>query len=219
MLLTEKSPISPESTVSAEEAAARINEALEASDFEMAYSWLEELTQRSPDSAQVHTTAGLVALQLDRQDKAIKHFARALKLSPDDYVTNYNMALSEMRQERYDMALERFRHLRQLTGANADVLNDIGVVWLQKNRLSRALASFSRAMKLNPDHSMARNNAMELCLNNQLIDRALKLLERQERSPRLSLQARVEIDCWLQVLRDPNPSTDRSTLSDVAREN
>ena len=203
MLLTEKPPISPEATIPAEEAAVRINEALEASDFETAYRWLQELTRITPESAQVYTTAGLVALQLDRQGEATMHFARALKMSPDDYVTNYNMALTEMRHERYDLALERLHHLRRLNASNADVLNDIGVVWLQKNRPSRALASFSRAMKLDPDHSMARNNAMELCLTNGLTGRADKLLESQRQNPRLSPIAQVEIHRWQEILKDP----------------
>jgi len=203
MLLTENPPTSPGTTVSAEETAARINEALKASDFETAYHWLLKLTQITPESAQIHTTAGLVALQLDRQDDATLHFTRALKLSPDDYVTNYNMALTEMQHERYDPALERLRHLRRLDASNVDILNDIGVVWLQKNRPSRALASFSRAMKLDPDHSMARNNAMELCLTNGLSNHADKLLERQAESVYLSPRALAEIHRWIQILEDP----------------
>lgn len=219
MLSTEEESTVPEITDSGEETAARINEALEASDFETAYRWLGELTQIEPVSPQVHTTAALVALQLNRQGEATLHFARALTLSPDDYVTNYNMAITEMQHQRFDLALRRLRHLRKLDGTNADVLNDMGVVWLQKNSPSRALASFSRAMKLDPDHSRARNNAMELCLTRGLTDRADSLLERQEKNPCLSLQSRLEIDCWQQVLCDPEGTRTDTTPAEAGAEN
>ncbi|MCD6248795.1 MAG: hypothetical protein J7J98_00510 [candidate division Zixibacteria bacterium] len=210
MLLKAPPPTSSEATLSAEETAAQIHKALESSDFETAYHWLQKLIQFIPDSAQAHTTAGLVALQLDRQENATQHFTRALKLSPDDYVTNYNMALTEIRHERYDPALLRLRHLRRLDASNVDILNDIGVVWLQKNRPLRALASFSRAMKLDPDHSMARNNAMELCLTNGLIDHADKLLGQQAESAYLSPNALAEIHRWVEIIDDPSCSQNNS---------
>ncbi len=203
MLLQNQTPTNAETAVSAEEATARINQALDASDFKTAYTWLEKLTRVTSDSTQVHTTAGLVALQLDRRDEAAGHFARALKQSPDDYVTNYNMALTEMHHERYDQALQRLRHLRRLDASNGDILNDMGVVWLQRNRPARALASFSRAMKIDPDNSMARNNAMELCLTNGLTECADKLLVKQRRNSTLTPKAQTEIHRWQQVLEDP----------------
>lgn len=218
MLLKDPPPTSPEATFSVEETAAQIHEALESSDFETAYRWLQKLIQFIPESAQAHTTAGLVALQLDRQENATQHFMRALKLSPDDYVTNYNMALTEMRHERYDPALLRLRHLRRLDASNVDVLNDIGVVWLQKNRPMRALASFSRAMKLDPDHSMARNNAMELCLTNGLIDQADKLLEHQAESAYLSPRALTEIHRWVEIIEDPTRSKNDSVPTETDEE-
>lgn len=219
MLLQNQDPTCAETAVSAEEATARINQALEVSDFKTAYDWLEELTQITSDSTQVHTTAGLVALQLDRREEAVIHFARALKQSPDDYVTNYNVALTEMQHERYDQALKRLRHLRRLDDANGDVLNDMGVVWLQKNRPARALASFSRAMKIDPDNSMARNNAMELCLTNGLTERADKMLEKQQRNSVLTPMAQTEIHRWQQVLQDPAcPRADTTPVDDGQRD-
>lgn len=194
-----------------EDLTRAVNAALEADDPVKSYDLLQRLVRTAPDSAQLQTTAGLVALQLDRQGEASLHFARALKFAPDDYVTNYNMALTEMRNERYDLALERLNHLRRQDAGNVDVLNDIGVVWLQKNRLTRALAFFSRAMKLNPDHSMARNNAMELCLTRGLTEPATRLLSDQEKCPYLSPRALAEIHRWQQILNDPNCLRNGST--------
>lgn len=203
MLRIDRSPTKDDPGASTERPTARINAALEKGDIGEAYTWLQRLIQVAPESAQVHTTAGLVAMQLDRQEDATAHFAQALKLAPDDLVTNYNMALSEMHHEQYDRALERFQRLRRLDPNNADLLNDLGVVWLQKNQPARALASFSRAMKLDPGHSMARNNAMELCLGSGLSERAARMLERQESSPDLPVRARAEIHRWRRLLDDP----------------
>ena len=58
-------------------------------------------------------------------------------------------------------------------------------------------------MKLDTDNSMARNNAMELCLTSGRTDRAGKLLENQQQQPSLSPKAQSEIHRWREVLDDP----------------
>jgi len=189
---------------SVEELTARVNTALESGDLSEAYVLQQRLIEAGPESVQTHTTAGLMAVQLDRLGEATIHFTHALKLAPDDFNTNYNVALAEMRHERYNLALQRFRHLRRLQPHNADLWNDLGVVWLQKNRRARALASFSRALKLDPDNSNARNNAMELCLSVGLINQARRILEYQEQKSKLSVRAEAEVHRWRQILDNPN---------------
>ncbi len=184
--------------------ALEVGTALDNGELDRAYSLLAQMIESGPASAQVHTTAGLVATQLDRPADAGRHLAHALRLAPDDFDTNYNLALSEIRDGRYQPALRRFRHLRRLYPDNADLLNDIGVLWQLRNQSARALAAFSQALKLDPNHSMARNNAMELCLQTSLTDRARRLLARQAQAIDLSPKSKAEIDRWLQVLDDPD---------------
>ncbi len=181
-----------------------VNSALARDDLTEAHDRLSDLIAACPQSVQAHTLAGLVAMRLERREDATVHFGRALDLAPDDYDTNYNMALAELSRHCWNGALERFRHLRRLRPDNPDLLNDLGVVWLEKKHRGRALASFSRAMKQDPGHSTARNNAMQLCLENGLTERAGALLQSQLQSSGLSPIAKVEIHRWQQVLDDPN---------------
>jgi predicted Zn-dependent protease len=195
----------PRERISAELEAlsARVNSALEQDDLASAHDLLTDLVDACPRSVQARTMAGIVAMRLDRREDATVHFGQALELAPNDYNTNYNMALVELGRHRWDGALERFRHLRRLRPDSPDLLNDLGVVWLEKNHRGRALASFSRAMKQDPGHRMARNNAMQLCIENGLTDRAHKLLDRSEQSRGVSEIARAEIHRWREILDDP----------------
>lgn len=177
-----------------------VNAYLDKNDLAAAYPLLEKLCNNRPDNLQSHLIAGLVAVQVNRHTAARRHFDRALDINPDDYDTNYNSALLDLKDRRPQDARARFLRLLRMNPRQAGLHNDLGVIWSDEKRPARALACFSRALKLNPDYSQARNNAMQLCLENRLTIPASRILVRNEQNDSISSLSRIEIKRWKEIV-------------------
>ncbi len=175
------------------------NEFLAHNEFSRAYPLVVKLAESRPESSSLQVTAGLVALQLDARRNAAEHFRAALKVAPDDFDARYNMALFEMTNGDGAQALVHLKHLRRLQPDNARLLNDIAVVWSGVCNYGRALGAYARALRLDPNDSDTRNNAMQLCLERRFIKSGRKLLLRQEKSDHLTKRSRAEIHRWKEI--------------------
>lgn len=160
------------------EATARaIDEHLSRGDFQIAYKLLEDLNESPSGSTQSRLVAGLTALQLDRLADARRHFEQALALAPDSVDALHNLALLDLAEGDVAAAVARLRALKKLRPQDASVHNDLAVLWQSRDKPARALAGFRRALRLDPNFSLARNNAMQLCLDRGWRETALNLLE------------------------------------------
>ncbi len=186
--------------LSVEELSQRANQHIRDNDLSGAYPLLAQLAENRTDHAEVHTTAGLVALQLNRPDDAREHLLRAITAAPDDFDANYNLALVEVMLERFNDALSRLRRLRRLNPENSSLLNDMAVIWSDSRNPGRALGAFARALRINPNDSSTRNNAMQFCLDRSLLEPGRKLLIRQQDNARLTDLSRAEVNRWKEIL-------------------
>ena len=152
------------------------NRLLAESDLAAAYPFLARLAELSLDSHQPSVVAGLAAIKAGRNTDASAHFERALEISPDNADAAYNLALLEMNSGKIDQALGRLRQLARRYPDNPDYQNDLAILWWNKNRPARAEAGFRRALRLNPNFSQARNNAMEFFLQNRMVERGVRKL-------------------------------------------
>ncbi len=183
------------------------NQYLQSDAFPEAYPYLSRLAGLVHDNPRASVMAGLVALKLDRHDRAIMHFRQAVAVSPDDYDANYNLALLEMQAGELDPALQRLRRLARLNPGDAGLHNDIAVLWMRQNRQARAEACFYRALRCDPNYSQARNNAMQFFLERRLFERGKKLLASQEKNNNLTQVSSAEIMRWKEVLEQAQGST------------
>lgn len=198
-------PLTPEDLrgESTEELTRQAGRLLKENRLSEAYAVLARLSEREGSSAEIHITAGLVAVQLDNPTEAREHLLMAVDLSPDDFNANYNLALVEVMLNRTAEALARLRHLRRLHPDNSALLNDMAVIWSDNEKPGRALGAFARALRLEPNDSHTRNNAMKFCLEHQLFEPGKRLLIRQQRSEGLTELSQAEINRWSEILNDP----------------
>ena len=180
--------------------AERVNTLLAENRLEEAYPLLQRLTEMHPYNVTVLSAAALTAVRLGRYDAAEQWLRTALQVAPDNFDTNYNLALVAMTRRDWTTALRRLRHLRHLDPTNTRLLSDIAIIWSNRERPGRALAAYGRALRLDPENSQTRNNAMQFCLENQQPRQALRLLERQEQRTELSAKAQAEVHHWREII-------------------
>ena len=73
------------------------------------------------------------------------------------------------RKQQYDRAIADYNTALQLDPAQADAFNDRGEVWRKKGDRRHALADFGAAIRLNPEHSVARANYKSLAQELELL--------------------------------------------------
>ena len=179
---------------------SRINALLAEDRLGEAYPLLMRVAHQPNAGPVVLTTAALAAVKLEKPETAKTLLERAVAIIPEDYDCNYNLALVLMRLGEWPAALKRLHVLRRRHPQNTKLLNDIAVVWSQRNNTARTLGAFARALRLDPNDSQTRNNAMQYCLESQAPRQALKILSRQEARGGLSPRSQAEVHRWQQVI-------------------
>jgi glycosyltransferase involved in cell wall biosynthesis/Flp pilus assembly protein TadD len=160
----------------ADAVSCAINERLCCGDYYAAYELLEKLNGSPAGTTSSCVVAGLTALQLGRPADARKNFEEALKAEPGNTDALHNLALLDLADNDLIAATARLRKVTKLRPEDASVCNDLAVLWQTQNRPGRALAGFRQALRLDPNFSLARNNAMQLCLDRGWRQAALDLL-------------------------------------------
>ena len=145
------------------ELTERINGYLQSQDLVAAFPLLTNLSELLPDSISVANINGLVAIQLGKIEEAKNCFARCLQADQSNFDAKYNLALIDYLSGNVTAAGKGFRRLLSEQPNNPGLRNDLGAALLRGNRSDRALACFSRALKIDPNFSQARNNALEHC--------------------------------------------------------
>jgi glycosyltransferase involved in cell wall biosynthesis len=192
----------PVTSLAREELSQKANEYLALDDEKSAYPYLCRLAELTENSPHPSIIAGVTAVRLERSDEAAAHFTRALDIAPDNYDAAYNLALVRMSLQDLDGALSLLRALARRHSSNAGLQNDLAVLWWNKGRPIRAEAAFNHAIRLDPNSSQARNNAMEFFLSTGRLDNAWRFLERHESRGELTELSRSEINQWKKILQD-----------------
>lgn len=199
--LTQSTINTPERIPSAAVLNENISTALDTSDYAVGYQLLSQKILSGAASPSDQVLAGVLALQLDNDFAARGHFESALERQPNNTDALYNLALHYMSRRDLRSARAYFNRLRTIDPANAAVHNDLGVVYLEEERPARALVLFRKALCADANFRSARNNAMELCLQQGWIDTACTLLDRTE-SISMTEVTKAEVHRWRELLSD-----------------
>ncbi len=192
-----------------------INVLVEREEFEAAYKALAEFIKTIGSSVESEAMAGLVAIKMDRAEQAISHFENVLRLNPNDYDAAYNLAILASASGNKQDALSHLRVLANLYPDDAGLRNDIAVLWLDLKRTTRAEANFRRALRIDPNNSISRNNAMEYFCETHQNDRAMIFLNLHQSDSRLSGLSKVEINRWKEVVDSSKTDVPSDSSSNI----
>lgn len=189
---------------SAEELNELINYFLGQNETDRSYKYLEQLLEISTPTTELCNYAGLMALTLNNNQDAKEFFQKAVKLDEKDFQSNYNLALLHTIDSDTDAAINLFNKLAKNYPADASIQNDIAIVWLNKGEISKSIESFKNAIKIDPDNSKIRNNAIEICLENEMNSEAINVLDYNLSLP-ISEKSRTEINYWKEKINIEDP--------------
>jgi glycosyltransferase involved in cell wall biosynthesis/Flp pilus assembly protein TadD len=215
-LSTTQPDTSNNTSVTAETLTTRINQHLAANENESAYECLVQLLVERPDELECHKTAGLVAVSLGKQAEAKGHYRAALGLAPEDFDAKYNLILLEVQSGNVDEAIALLEALSDSHPDKADLKNDLAVLLLNRGEVEPAFACFEAALTIDPNFSLARQNALEYAAENGLVDEGKHLLNQNSDAAGLSDESREDLSRWLDCLSQPHDTEAASLESGVA---
>ncbi len=115
----------------------------------------EKLAPTSTQSFIVYNILGAANSRLNRAEKAIECFARAVQIKPDYSDAHTNLGNTLAQTGRRDEAIASYQKALQFKPEDADVHNNLGVVLKDLGRHSEAVECLTRAVKLNPAYAAA----------------------------------------------------------------
>jgi Tfp pilus assembly protein PilF len=107
---------------------------------------------------------------------AEKQYQRALQLDPHHVDALLGYARLHDTQKRFDHAMRLYQDAARKHPQNATIRNDLGLCLARQRNLDGAIAELTRAVQLQPDKVLYRNNLSTVLVQRGLVEEAFKHL-------------------------------------------
>ena len=101
-------------------------------------------------------------LKLEKFGEAIKNFDQMIKIKPDLGEAYHGKAFALMKLKRFDDAIHNFKIAAKINPNNPDIYNMLGATFFNQKKWEDACDNFIKSLELNNDHSLARENLINL---------------------------------------------------------
>ncbi len=106
---------------------------------------------------------GMLYQNQDRLDSAIAQYKIINRLDTTYAIAYFNQGWLYLNRSEYvDSAIIYFEHAIKADSLYADAYNNLGVAYEAKKNLEKAKENYLKAMQINPDHQMAKENLQTL---------------------------------------------------------
>jgi spermidine synthase len=146
--------------------------------YEKALVALQEWARREPASAGVQQEIGLVYINTDRPDMAIRHLRRARELDPDLRDVNFNLGAAYLATRQLENAVAHFKENLSREPRSADTMERLGVAYAMTGENEAARKHLEEAVTEAPDLAQARVSLAVFFLNQGMFAQAIPHLEK-----------------------------------------
>lgn len=125
--------------------------------------WRDQLTfwsktiEASPDSSRARNNLGMIYLQEDKTDSAIREFQTAIAIESDPEY-HHNLGMAYQKKGRGEEALEEYHHVLAVNPNSAITHNNMGNIFIDKGNLDEGISKFKEAIQLKPNYYDAHFN-------------------------------------------------------------
>ncbi|MDA2931073.1 tetratricopeptide repeat protein, partial [Acidobacteria bacterium AH-259-O06] len=117
-----------------------------------AIGFLQEAQKMQPDDAFVHSALGSAHFALGDLGAAEQSYRESVRLEPTSPDHHYNLGSVLATARRYREALRSFQQARKLGSDTVELMNNLGILYMEQGQPDKARAEFERAVQADPSH-------------------------------------------------------------------
>ena len=158
-------------------------------DYRKALKEFQRAQTLYPEDHLLHYDFGITYFKLNRLDLSVKHFEKAIHLKPDFAAAKNNLGLVYLKQKKLDKAIKTFKELGGdlLYATPYKPLSNLGDAYFQKKEYRLAEKSFTAALDIEPEFSMALRGLGRTYMAEGRITEAVQTLEKAvQNAPRFA---------------------------------
>jgi tetratricopeptide (TPR) repeat protein len=118
----------------------------------------QKILKTNPNHALTLHMSGLMAHQLDDNDKAVRLLSRAIENEPDIAMYHNNLGLAFEGQQKLDEAISCYLRALQLDPECYEAYTNMGNVLMAQGKLREAISSYKSALRINASYAEALVN-------------------------------------------------------------
>jgi len=111
----------------------------------------------SPESSRAHNNLGMIYLQKDKTDLAIREFQASIAIEPDPEY-HHNLGMVYQKKGMKEEALQEYYRVLAVNPNSALTHNNMGNILIDKGRFDEGILKFKEAIRLKPNYYDAHYN-------------------------------------------------------------
>src|SRR3989339_491597 len=111
----------------------------------------------SPNSSRAHNNLGMIYLQKDRTDSAIREFQASIAIESDPEY-HHNLGMAYQKKGMKEEALQEYHRVLAVNPNSALTHNNMGNILIDKGRFDEGILKFKEALRLKPNYYDAHYN-------------------------------------------------------------
>ena len=109
----------------------------------------------APNNPRVRALAGNIAVDLDRRDEAVDHFAIALKSQPDNAAVLLSLSRLRFARREWDDVIESLEHLLQLVPPTSEIYIRLATAYENRGDIDNAERYLKKNVAIHPNRRIA----------------------------------------------------------------
>ena len=147
-------------------------------DYKDCLKFLDVFIEKEQNLAEAYSNRGIAYAKLNKYERAIEDFSKAIALNPDDAEAYYNRGIAYAKLNKHERAIEDYGKAIALNPNYAEAYNNRGVAYAKLNKYERAIEDYDETIKLNPNYAAAYNNRGAAYAESNQHERAIKDYDR-----------------------------------------
>ena len=125
---------------------------------ELAIKKLNVMVKKNPKNPKLYYYLGISYGRLNKTDKAINYYKKAIGLNPKYLIAYNNLGLAYNKNRNFKNAYKTFLKMVKINPKNPVYYNNVGFVEEERDKNHKAVMFFNKAVGLNPFYTMAYLN-------------------------------------------------------------
>ncbi len=110
------------------------------------------------DNYLAHGGYGVALTEQGREEEAIIHYTKALKIRSYSWIVHHNLGNALVRRGRYQEAIDHFEAALRIKPDFEKTYNSLGVALARQGKYQEAVVQYHQALKIRKDYAEAHNN-------------------------------------------------------------